>query len=86
MRRINHVYHIEGEQIICTASGEVIPTGEPLALFRASDPLAGETLWSYKESSELAGVPHLIVLSNELLWIKFADFQRENPDLMKVPG
>ena len=85
MRQIDGKYHIEGERIINTHTGEEIPVGEPLALFRAQDKLAGPMLFFYKDSALCAGCSREFRKGVDKLLTKFAVWAELNPGRMKLP-
>ncbi len=48
MRKLDARFDIEEDEIVEIATGEVVPVNEPVALFRARDPLALWVLRNYR--------------------------------------
>lgn len=86
VRRIDHKHHIEGEQIIKTSNGQVIPEDEPTILFRGRDDLALPLLRHYKDLCILIGCTQYQLASMDEMIEKFQNFKLEYPERMKQPG
>lgn len=86
MRKIDGKFHTDGNHIIKTPNGEILPTEEPLFLFRARDHNAIAGLKAYREicvrdgcnDYQLSGVDEAIK--------SFSEFAAEYPERMKQPG
>lgn len=93
MRKIDEKYSVvspwprkaEEPEIVKTDTGEALPVGEPLFLFRAKDKLVLEMLNYYHQlcreaqctPEHTAGAFHMIRQAEK--------FAREHPERMKVP-
>jgi len=86
MRTIDGKYHIENDQIIKTATGEVVPEEEPLFLLRARDPLAVSALLDYMDCCDARGCTRAQVALVGLRAEMFKLFRRTHPEAMKLPG
>lgn len=86
MRKIDNKFHVEGDQIVKTTNGEVLPEDEPLFLIRARDHLALKLLGEYAKLSEQDGCTeyHMAGISNALA--AFMQFRVDHPERMKQPG
>lgn len=86
MRQIDPKFHTDGNQIIKTSNGDVVPEDEPLIVFRARDYLALPLLHYYASLSRLDGCTdfHLDGINNRIR--AFEQFQKEHPERMKQPG
>lgn len=86
MRAIDEKFHVEGDQIIKTTNGDVVPEDEPLFLVRARDYLAIPLLEHYRRMSEIDGCNewHLERLEQRIRL--FEEWRDMNPDKMKQPG
>jgi hypothetical protein len=73
-------------QIVKTKTGEPIPPGEPLIIFRARDRNALEMLRYYREIcvGDECVPEHLTGIDNRIA--AFREFSINNPDRMKQPG
>jgi len=86
MRIIDDKFHIEGDQIIKTSSGEIIPEDEPLLLFRARDYLALPLIEHYKKLCVIDGCNDYQLEGINKCIQRFEQFAKENPNKMKQPG
>ena len=86
MRRIDPRFHIEGEQIIKTSNGDVVPEDEPLILIRARDRLAIDLLRHYRRLCvyDLCTGYQVQGVDNRLE--AFEKFAVDHPERMKQPG
>lgn len=84
MRIIDSKFHIEGEQIVKTSTGEVVPENEPLILFRGRDRLALPFLRQYRQACIDDGcTPEQIAGMDEVIH-QFITYAATNPT--KQPG
>lgn len=85
-RKIDPRYHIEGNQIIKTSNGTVIPEDEPTIIFRARDWLTVPLLYAYYELAcdDKCVQEHLDGIQERIR--EFEKFAVEHPDRMKQPG
>lgn len=83
-RPIDGKFHIEGSQIIKTASGEVVPEDEPLFLLRGRDRLALATLRHYRHLCALEGCNNFQVVGLEGMLARFNQYAADHPT--KQPG
>ena len=86
MRKIDSKFHVEGEQIIKTTNGEVLPEDEPLFLIRARDHLALDLLHHYIRISEADGCTDYHLEGTRRALRAFAEFKARHPGRMKQPG
>lgn len=86
MRKLDSKFHIEGDMIVKTSNGDVIPEDEPVFLLRARDILAISLLRCYSELSHVAGCNsyHFDKLSETI--DDFKRFQALHPGRMKQPS
>ena len=85
-RKIDGKFHVDGGEVVKTASGEVLPHDEPLFLLRARDHLATRLLARYRNLCVEDGCnrEHLHALDNHIA--AFAQFKIDRPEMMKQPG
>lgn len=86
MRKIDGKFHIDGDKIIKTSNGEVVPEDEPLFLMRARDHIALPLLEVYEILSRMDGCTdyHLTGVNERIN--AFATFYGQHPERMKQPG
>lgn len=85
MRAIDDKFHVEGDAIIKTPSGEVVPEDEPLFLFRGRDLLALPTLQHYREMCRLDGCNEYQLGAIDSMIAKFRAYA-DDSRRMKQPG
>lgn len=84
MKNIDEKYSIDGERIIKTLTGEEIPDGEPVILYRGRDRLALPMLEFYRALCVDDGATEYQLESMDRMINKFRKFAEENPT--KQPG
>jgi hypothetical protein len=84
MRQINEKFSVDGDKIVKTATGEVVPETEPLILFRARDRLALPMLEYYRKLCFQDGANDYQLESMDHMIAKFEKYAEENPT--KQPG
>jgi hypothetical protein len=47
MKKVNDMFHIEGERLIKTSNGQAVPEDEPIFILRGRDALAFDTIMAY---------------------------------------
>jgi len=85
MRKIGKKYHIEGGEIIKTATGQGIPEDEPTFLFRGCDRLALRALKWYLGLCIEDGCTQGQIEEVRQIVQEFEDFAYSSPT-MKQPG
>jgi hypothetical protein len=58
MRKLNEMFHIDGERLVKTSNNEPVPDDEPLFILRGRDVVALPGLLGYREECLEYGVPH----------------------------
>lgn len=86
MRKIDGKFHIDGEQIVKTSNGDVVPEDEPLILFRARDHLALPMLLHYCQLSIRDGCNDFHLEGVNAVIAEFEKFSADHPERMKQPG
>ena len=86
MRKIDQKYHVEGDAIVKSTNGTVIPLNEPLILFRAKDRLALPMLQAYLALCINDGCNDYQIEGIKAIIEQFSDFQSTFPEVMKQPG
>ena len=86
MREIDQKFHVEGDEIIKTTNGEVLPDDEPLFLFRARDRLALTALRAFEAASQADGCTEYHMKGIWSAIDKFTKFQEKHSNRMKQPG
>lgn len=86
MRVIDPKFHIEGEKIIKTPNGEVLPEDEPLFLLRGRDNLALDALLEYRQTCIEAGCTEYQIEGINNRIHAFEKFAIEHSERMKQPG
>jgi hypothetical protein len=86
MRRIDRKFAVDGDRIIKTTNGEVLPPEEPLFLFRARDHLALPALRAYLAMCEADGCTGYQLDEMRAIIEEFEQFKRQHADRMKQPG
>ena len=88
MRRSNDHFYLDGENVVETSNGEVIPLDEePVFLLRARDPLAFSALYAYYDAlcvDDGCTDYHMQSLNEQIE--KFERFATEQADRMKQSG
>lgn len=84
MRQIDEKFSVDGDKIIKTATGEVIPESEPTILYRGRDKLALPVLRYYLQLCVDDGATDYQLESMNRMIKKFEDYAFENPT--KQPG
>ena len=57
MRKLNEMFHLEGERLVKTSNGQFVPDDEPIFILRGRDAIAVEALEYYTSLCHVAGVP-----------------------------
>lgn len=57
MRRVNDMFHIDGERLVKTSNGQPVPDDEPIFVVRGRDVLAYDTVLAYIHLCESAEPP-----------------------------
>lgn len=86
MRKLNEMFHIEGEQLIKTSNGQPVPEDEPLFILRGRDAQAFATIVHYRDLCESQGTPKQRVTDLDAVIEKFLRFRNANRERMKTPG
>lgn len=86
MREIDSKFSVDGDRIVKTSNGEVLPEDEPLFLLRARDHLALPLLLMYELLSQVDGCNdyHMGKLSETIG--NFRSFAEKQPGRMKQPS
>ena len=84
MRKLNDMFHIEGEQLVKTSNGQSVPEDEPIFILRGRDALAEATIGYYINLCWKMGVPE--DRRQQLLAVgeKFHDYAKRKTT--KTPG
>lgn len=86
MRVIDAKFHVEGDQIIKTSSGETVPENEPLILFRARDYLALPMLRYYRHLCVADGCNDYQMAALDGVITRFEQYAVDHPEMIKQPG
>lgn len=86
MRTIDGKFHVDGDQIIKTSNGEVLPQDEPLFLIRGRDRLALAALLAYRDLSTRDGCNDFHFESIDREIARFEKFAQDHPERMKQPS
>lgn len=78
-------YGIKAGQLYNRESGEVIPSDEPVFIFRARDAIAHGTLCDYLERIALSDADDSHFEAVQIRSRDFKKFKREHPERMKIP-
>lgn len=84
MRKLNDMYHLEGERLIKTSNGQFVPEDEPLFILRGRDMIASIAIIEYRDECEACGVPQDRIIQLEQVIQKFQEYARTHP--IKLPG
>jgi hypothetical protein len=84
MRKLNDMFHIEGEQLVKTSNGEPVPEDEPVFILRGRDMLAINAIVSYKWACEDCGVPTDRIAALREVEDRFREYRSRNKT--KLPG
>jgi hypothetical protein len=84
MRRLNEMFHIDGERLVKTSNGQPVPDDEPLFVLRARDHAAVPTLLAYIEECRRLGTPADRI--DALVDVEREFFRYSVRGAMKVPG
>lgn len=84
MRKVNDMFHIEGEQLVKTSNGQPVPEDEPIFIVRGRDVLAARTVQFYMEECARAGVP--VDRVNQLIEVYAAFLIYAKEHTTKIPG
>jgi hypothetical protein len=84
MKKLNDMFHIEGEQLIKTSNGEPVPEDEPVFVLRARDAAALPTLQDYVKHCIELGTPSDRFFDLGGVVAEFVKYARAHPT--KVPG
>jgi hypothetical protein len=57
MRKLNDMFHIDGERLVKTSNGQPVPDDEPVFVLRARDQAAVPTLLAYIDECRKLGTP-----------------------------
>ena len=86
MRKIDGKFRVDGDQIIKTTNGEVLPRDEPLFLLRARDRLALIALYAFQEASQVDHCTDFHLEGVRSAINSFETFRRRYPEKMKQHG
>jgi hypothetical protein len=84
MRKLNEMFHIDGEQLVKTSNGQPVPSDEPLFILRGRDRLALSVLSHYIGECKAHGVPDDRIGALIQVEKQFEDFA--NTKNTKIPG
>lgn len=84
MKKINDMFHIDGEQLIKTSNGQSIPDDEPIFILRGRDMLSIATLTLYRDACKQFGTPQDRLLQLDQAIEKFREYHRTHTT--KIPG
>lgn len=85
MRTIGTKFHIKGDQIVKTSTGEVVPESEPLMLLRGRDRQALPALHAYLHLCKLTGCTDYQLDSVRERIAAFEEYASDD-SRMKQPG
>lgn len=87
MKRLNAMYHLDGERLIKSSNNQEVDVGtEPIFILRARDYLAAPTIWKYLEYMIQNHCDFMRVEQVMHVYRRFLDFQQDHADKMKQPG
>lgn len=86
MRKLNDMFHLEGERLVKTSNGQFVPEDEPLFIIRGRDAMAVALLSAYREFCRDHGTPQQRIDDLASVINLFEDYQKNYPDKMKIPG
>lgn len=84
MRKLNDMYHLEGERLVKTSNGQFVPEDEPLFILRGRDVFAIDAIRSYRAACSLKGTPADRVAALDEVILKFRLYAETHPT--KIPG
>lgn len=85
MKKINDMFHIDGEQLIKTSNGQPIPDDEPIFILRGRDNLASATLAIYYTLCDASGdVPVDRLQQLDEVLTRFRNYR--DTHATKIPG
>jgi hypothetical protein len=84
MRRIDEKFSVDGDKIIKTETGEVVPETEPTILYRGRDRLALPMLRFYRQLCIDDGATDYQLESMDRMIKSFEEYAENNP--VKQPG
>jgi hypothetical protein len=83
MRKLNDMFHIEGERLVKTSNGQFVPEDEPLFILRGRDALAADAISHYIRNCTVAGTPPDRIQQLRAVLAKFDNYARNE---RKIPG
>jgi hypothetical protein len=86
VRKIDGKFHVDGDTIIKTASGETVPDSEPLFLLRGRDRLVVPLLHHYRYLCVLDGCNDYQLDKLDEQIRSFISWSESNQGKMKQPG
>ena len=84
MRKLNEMFHIDGERLVKTSNGQAVPEDEPVFILRGRDVLACWTLGKYIDACRFNDVPEDRIESLRELKKKFFRYGMDHNT--KIPG
>lgn len=86
MRRVNQMFHIEGERLVKTSNGQPVPEDEPLFIIRGRDAIAVAALFAYRDLALDNGCNDYLLGGVDQVITDFVAFAQAHPERMKQPG
>lgn len=86
MRKLNDMFHIDGDRLIKTSNGEPVPEDEPLFIFRGRDELARRVIWEYLNMLRKEQCDRDRIIAVDQAMMRFCQFAMDHPERMKQPG
>lgn len=83
-RKVNDMFHIDGERLIKTSNGQPIPHDEPIFILRGRDAIAEPTITHYIVLGDQAGMPD--DRRQQLLAVRDEFYRYAIMNKTKVPG
>jgi hypothetical protein len=84
MRKLNDMYHLEGEQLVKTSNNQIVPEDEPLFILRGRDSLAALGIMTYRRECMELGVPEDRIKQLDQVILKFQAYAKNHT--VKLPG
>lgn len=84
MRRLNSRFSVDGDELIKTSNGQMVPHDEPLFVLRGRDKLAIDALYAYRELAIKDGCNAEFLLELRATMDEFEAYCDSHP--IKQPG
>jgi hypothetical protein len=81
MRKLNDMFHLEGERLVKTSNGQFVPDDEPLFILRGRDAVAADAIEYYISLCHIAGTPEDRLSALDAVVAQFKAYASK-----KVPG